>query len=346
MAFGGSRGPRTSAFARGKVEPTVHSVHGEPHGCLAHHISGLRVYQRKPRVGQVCAAPSSGPRQGSCRPLIGHAAGRQRRGTRRHFWQDVGVRSSDIGDREPVTTTVTVLFCDLVASTERGQLLGDDDADQFRRAFFSRMDEAVATTHGSVVKNTGDGLIVVFRESAVSAVTCAATMHDKIEALDVDPPAFLRVGISAGEVSPEEGDYWGMPVVESARLCSAAEPGQTLVSDVVRVLVGTRGGHQFRSVGALTLKGLAARRSSPPRSFALLSRHLNPRPRGGRAAAHPGATSRSRSPSCWSPRWSVWSSHWVVIRRRRQTCFLPQPGTRRAPNLRAVSNSSARFPAT
>jgi class 3 adenylate cyclase/pimeloyl-ACP methyl ester carboxylesterase len=173
------------------------------------------------------------------------------------FWQDVAVVTGDVDDREPVTTTVTVLFCDLVSSTERGQLLGDDEADQFRRAFFARMNEAVAATRGEVVKNTGDGLMVVFRDSAVSAVTCAATMHDKVEALDVDPPAFIRIGISAGEVAEEDNDYFGTPVVEAARLCAAAGTGQTLVSDVVRALVGTRGGHQFRSVGTLTLKGLS-----------------------------------------------------------------------------------------
>ena len=171
------------------------------------------------------------------------------------IWQDVRV-AGDFENREPLTTTVTVLFCDLVASTERGQLLGDDEADQFRRALFARMNQAVDATHGEIVKNTGDGLMVVFRESAVSAVTCAAAMHDKVEALDVDPPAFLRVGISAGEVALEHGDYFGTPVVEAARLCDVAEPGQTLVSDVVRVLVGTRGGHRFRSVGVLRLKGL------------------------------------------------------------------------------------------
>jgi pimeloyl-ACP methyl ester carboxylesterase len=137
------------------------------------------------------------------------------------------------------------------------QLLGDDEADHFRRSFFERLRESAAATHGEVVKNIGDGVMVVFRESAVSAVTCAATMHDKVEALDAEPPAFLRIGVSAGEVSAELDDYFGTPVIEAARLCAAAEPGQTLVSDVVRVLVGSRGGHQFRSVGALKLKGLS-----------------------------------------------------------------------------------------
>lgn len=156
------------------------------------------------------------------------------------------------------TATVTILFCDLVGSTARQATTGDDEADEFRRAFFSVLTSAVSATSGEIVKNTGDGLMVVFRESAVDGVTCASRMHDGVEALDNDNPAYLRVGLSAGEAAFENGDWFGTPVVEAARLCSAAEAGQTLVSEIVRGLVGSRGGHQFRSVGALTLKGLAS----------------------------------------------------------------------------------------
>jgi class 3 adenylate cyclase/pimeloyl-ACP methyl ester carboxylesterase len=154
------------------------------------------------------------------------------------------------------TATVTVVFCDLVGSTERQSRLGDDAADHFRQAYFSALAEAVTATRGEVVKNTGDGLMVVFRDSAVDAVTCASKMHDRVEALDVDEPAFVRIGVSAGEAANDDGDWFGTPVVEAARLCAAAVAGQTLVSEVVRALVGSRGGHQFRSVGSLTLKGL------------------------------------------------------------------------------------------
>ncbi len=154
------------------------------------------------------------------------------------------------------TATVTVLFCDLVGSTERQTRMGDDAADHFRRVFFAALTDAAASTRGEVVKNTGDGLMVVFRSSVVDAVTCASTMHDNVEALDIDEPAFVRAGVSAGEAAIEHGDWFGTPVVEAARLCAAADSGQTLVSEIVRALVGSRGGHQFRSVGALSLKGL------------------------------------------------------------------------------------------
>src|SRR5207247_7970697 len=65
----------------------------------------------------------------------------------------------------------------------------------------------------------------------------------------------LRVGISSGEASHEDGDWFGTPVVEAARLESAARAGQILVSEVVRSIVGTRGGATFRPAGKRDLKG-------------------------------------------------------------------------------------------
>jgi class 3 adenylate cyclase len=93
---------------------------------------------------------------------------------------------------EKRTATVSVLFCDLVASTERQQALGDAAADEFRRLLFSAMNAASDATHGEVVKTTGDGMMIVFRDSAVDAVSCASRLHDEVEALAVTPPAPRR----------------------------------------------------------------------------------------------------------------------------------------------------------
>jgi class 3 adenylate cyclase/pimeloyl-ACP methyl ester carboxylesterase len=156
----------------------------------------------------------------------------------------------------PRSATVAVLFCDLVASTARQSRLGDDAADAFRRAFFVALRDAVAATRGREVRSTGDGLKVVFPDSAVDAVTCAVLMHQRVDALDADDPARIRIGVSAGELVEEDDDWHGTPVVEAARLCALAAPGATLVTDVVRALVGSRGGHRFRPRGKLVLKGI------------------------------------------------------------------------------------------
>jgi class 3 adenylate cyclase len=56
----------------------------------------------------------------------------------------------------------------------------------------------------------------------------------------------------------ENGDWYGTPVNEAARLCAVADAGQVLVSEVVRLLVGNRGAHEFAPIGELELKGLPA----------------------------------------------------------------------------------------
>jgi class 3 adenylate cyclase len=168
---------------------------------------------------------------------------------------DVGMVGSGAARR---TATVSVLFCDLVGSTERQARLGDDASDEFRRRFYAALRDAVARTGGEEVKNTGDGLMVVFRRSALDAVTCAVAMHETVGSLDADEPVQIYVGISAGEAAEDDNDWFGTPVNEAARLCAAAKPGQTLANEVVRSLVGSRGTFEFRSVRPLTLKGLPA----------------------------------------------------------------------------------------
>ena len=66
----------------------------------------------------------------------------------------------------------------------------------------------------------------------------------------------LRVGLSGGEVSREDDDYFGDPVIEAARLCARCESGQVLAADIVRLTAGRRSRHECRSLGELTLKGL------------------------------------------------------------------------------------------
>jgi len=154
------------------------------------------------------------------------------------------------------TQTVTILFCDLVSSTERRARLGDDAADEFIQRFMAALREAVARHDGTEVKDLGDGLMAAFPASAADAVSCASDMHRAMPALDPNYPPQLRVGISAGEVAQKGNDWSGLAVVEAARLQAAAAPGQTLASAVVRALVGTRRALRFRDVGALALKGL------------------------------------------------------------------------------------------
>jgi class 3 adenylate cyclase len=156
------------------------------------------------------------------------------------------------------TQVVTILFCDLVSSTERRARLGDDIYDDFNAALFVVLRSVIAARGGREVSNAGDGMMVVFTESAADAVSCAMEMHRDAAALDEDESPQLRVGISCGEVAQDGDNFSGMPIVEAARLQSAAMPGQTLANAVVRTLVGSRRAIHFRDAGNLTLKGIPA----------------------------------------------------------------------------------------
>src|SRR6266498_3030316 len=77
------------------------------------------------------------------------------------------------------TSIVTLLFTDIVSSTERWDRLGDTAADVQRRIHFTLLRDAVAATGGTEVKNLGDGLMVAF-PSAVKAVACAVEMQRSV----------------------------------------------------------------------------------------------------------------------------------------------------------------------
>jgi class 3 adenylate cyclase len=159
---------------------------------------------------------------------------------------------------ESRTATVTFLFCDLVDSTALAASLGDAAADDVRRACFDRLRDAVALHRGVEVKSLGDGLMVSFTSNA-DTIGAAVAMQQHVDALGRERrlPLALRVGVSAGEATFEDGDWFGAPVVEASRLCATAAAGQVLVTDVVRVLLGTRSPHPLRPVGDVSLKGLS-----------------------------------------------------------------------------------------
>ncbi|MCA1846672.1 MAG: adenylate/guanylate cyclase domain-containing protein, partial [Actinobacteria bacterium] len=154
---------------------------------------------------------------------------------------------------------VTLLFTDLVGSTELLQRMGDDAAEEFRRLHFKLLRQVVAARRGDEVKNLGDGLMVVFG-SALDALGSAIEIQRAVRAHNErgNGPAFqIRVGLNAGLPIRSEDDYFGTPVVVAKRLCDAAEGDQILVSEVLAGLVGSRGGFAFHPVGLFELKGLA-----------------------------------------------------------------------------------------
>src|SRR4051812_11959204 len=159
--------------------------------------------------------------------------------------------------------TASVLFCDMVGSTELLTRLGVSASEELRRRFNAALRDAVRATGGEEVKSLGDGLMVVFLHSAGDAAECAVAMQRGIDRLNLENPLLaiaLRVGIALGEAtySADDDDWFGPAVNTAARLCAKARPEQILATSVL-VEVAGEASDLFREVGAFELKGIPRR---------------------------------------------------------------------------------------
>ena len=154
--------------------------------------------------------------------------------------------------------TATILVSDLVGSTELRQRLGEEQAERLRRLHDRLVRTAIETHGGVVIKGLGDGVLASFSGAsealaAAVAIQQAAAAHSQRHR---ELPLVVRLGLSAGDVTFDQGDVFGTPVIEASRLCAAADGGRILAAEVVRLLVKGRRNQSFRGVGDLELKGL------------------------------------------------------------------------------------------
>jgi class 3 adenylate cyclase/tetratricopeptide (TPR) repeat protein/KaiC/GvpD/RAD55 family RecA-like ATPase len=153
---------------------------------------------------------------------------------------------------------VTILFTDVVGSTEINSAIGDRAADELRRLHFEDLNEAIAATNGTLVKTIGDAVMASYT-SAADALHGAVEMQRAVDRRNrraSGQDLHVRIGVSAGDATFEDEDWFGTPVVEASRLCSAATSDQILISDLVGALAGSRIDHEITSLGLRELKGL------------------------------------------------------------------------------------------
>ena len=115
----------------------------------------------------------------------------------------------------------------------------------------------MAATGGTEVKTIGDSVMVSYK-GAADALAGGVAMQRAVERHNrgvEDHRLEMRVGISAGDASFEDGDWFGTPVVEASRLCADAAGGQILVSDLVRALAGSRCEFDVRPLGHARAEG-------------------------------------------------------------------------------------------
>jgi adenylate cyclase len=153
--------------------------------------------------------------------------------------------------------TATVLFTDLVGSTDLMTQVGETAFDKLRRAHFAALRHTIDSNGGQEIKNTGDGVMVVFG-SVVDAIRCAVEMQQATarQSRSGGPALAIRAGLSIGEVTFEDDDVFGAPVVEAARLVATAGDGKILTTTIARTLAAGRAEAKFADLGDLELKGL------------------------------------------------------------------------------------------
>jgi class 3 adenylate cyclase len=158
--------------------------------------------------------------------------------------------------REPETAATpdrvlaTVLFTDIVASTERLAASGDDAWGRALDEHDRTMERLVAGYRGRLVKSTGDGILATL-DGPARAVRCAAEMHDAAAAQGIT----LRAGLHTGEIEIRPTDVTGIAVHTANRIATLAGQGEILVSrTVVDLTAGS--GLQFEPRGEHQLKGV------------------------------------------------------------------------------------------
>jgi class 3 adenylate cyclase len=152
----------------------------------------------------------------------------------------------------------SVMFTDIVGSTDMTQRLGDDVAMEVLEVHDRIVRDALAAHSGREVKHTGDGIMAAFI-SAAAAIRSGVQMQKGLkEYADANPdrPLQVRIGVAAGEPVEHHNDLFGSTVQLSARLCAHAEPEQIVVSNVVAELCLGKGVN-FTDLGPLSLKGFA-----------------------------------------------------------------------------------------
>ena len=147
----------------------------------------------------------------------------------------------------------TVLFTDIVGSTEKAAELGDRRWKELVEAHHARVRGQLARYRGKEVDTAGDGFFAAF-DGPARAVRCAESIAAAVQPLGVE----LRAGVHTGEVELIDGKVGGLAVVIGARVGALAGPSEVLVSQTVKDLTAGSG-LTFEDAGEHELKGVPDR---------------------------------------------------------------------------------------
>lgn len=152
---------------------------------------------------------------------------------------------------EPDRVLATVMFTDVVGSTEHATRLGDRQWHNLLTGYYAAVRKELGAFRGREVNTAGDGLLATF-DGPARAIRCACAIRDRVKPLGLQ----VRAGLHSGECELIGDDVGGIAVHIGARVASAASPDEVLVSSTVRDLVAGSG-IKFTDRGTHTLKGVS-----------------------------------------------------------------------------------------
>jgi len=158
--------------------------------------------------------------------------------------------TGSVNRAEPDRVLTSVLFTDIVASTERAAELGDSAWREVLERHDALVDRVVGEGGGRVVKHIGDGALSAF-DGPAKAIRCAEALREGVTELGIE----LRAGVHTGECEAIGDDLGGLAVHIGARVGALAGPGEVVVSNTVKELV-VGSGMQFADRGEHELKGV------------------------------------------------------------------------------------------
>lgn len=151
---------------------------------------------------------------------------------------------------EPDRVLATVLFTDVVGSTEKAATLGDRQWRELLDRHHAMVRRELAAFRGKEIDSAGDGFLASF-DGPARAIRAARAIADKVKLMGLD----VRAGLHTGECEIIGPKLTGIAVHIGARIAALAQPGEVLVSQTVKDLVAGSG-LRFDDRGAHALKGV------------------------------------------------------------------------------------------
>jgi class 3 adenylate cyclase len=207
-----------------------HPVNVEGSRYLAEHISGARHVQL-PGVDHMIAVGDTQPLLEEIRRFLEHA------------WESAE-------EPEPDRVLATVLFTDIVGSSEKAASLGDRAWRELLERHHELVRRQLVRFRGKEVDTAGDGFFASF-DGPARAIGCACAVVEAMPELGLE----VRAGLHTGECELVDGKVAGIAVHTGARVASQAQPGEVLVSSTVKDLVAGSG-LAFQDRGEHELKGI------------------------------------------------------------------------------------------